>query len=430
MSQASSQIVNQFVLLARTIPHLAWTAWADGGVDFANDRWCAYTGLTQEQSMGKGWHIAIHADDLPELMAKWDEAIVGENELEGKMRIRCHDGNYRLHLVRATPIRDEYNKVIKWFGTNTDIHDFAPAVAAPKPVEERRRRAEDSEDLLAGRYRLLEKLGGGGNGNVHRGLHVQLEKTVAIKVINYNLHQDQEAVDNFKKEAKAAANINHPNIVNIIDFGIARGGIPFMVMDYIDGINLADYMAAHGPLDLGIFFEVFIQISDGLAAAHAMNIVHCDLKPGNVMIPAKEFEQNICKLVDFGFARFFSMAGDGLATGLQEREIVGSPPYMSPEQCTGEELDHRSDIYSVGCMMFEALAGRLPFEAYTVNDMLHKQVHETPVAISSYRALIPVELVSLIYQMLEKEKAARPASIQQVKKQLLQLYREYLERYF
>lgn len=430
MTQTSTQIVTQYVLLARTIPHLAWTAWADGAVDFANDRWCAYTGLTQEQSLGWGWHVAIHEDDLPELLAKWTEAIVDEKDLEGKMRIRCHDGSYRLHLVRAIPIRDDSSKVIKWFGTNTDIHDFAPTPAAPKPPEKVRRRAEDAEDLLAGRYRVLEKLGAGGNGTVHKGVHVQLEKTVAIKLIKANLNQDQEAIDNFKKEARSAASINHPNIVNITDFGITRGGEPFMVMDHIEGINLADYIAAHGALNLGLFYEVFIQISDGLAAAHAKKIIHCDLKPGNVMIPAKEFEQNICKLVDFGFARFFRTASDGTSTDLQIREIVGSPPYMSPEQCLGEELDHRSDIYSLGCMMFEALANRLPFEAYTVNDMLHKQVYETPVALSSYRALIPTELVSLIYQMLEKKKESRPASIQQVKKQLLSLYRQYLEKNF
>jgi PAS domain S-box-containing protein len=430
----TNQIVSQFVLLARTIPHLAWTAWPNGAVDFANDRWCAYTGLTQEQSKDWGWQVAIHVADLPELLMKWTQAIQQEKDLEGKMRIRCHDGSYRWHLVRAIPIRDSNNRVLKWFGTNTDIHDFsqAPSTTTSETLSADTQHQQlfasaESSELLAGRYQLLERLGYGGNGTVHKALHVQLEKIVAIKLINRRLNKDQELIESFKKEARAAASINHPNIVNITDFGITTDGEPFMVMDHIDGINLADYLGQNGFLDFGLFFEVFIQVSDGLAAAHARQIVHCDLKPGNVMIPAKEFDQNVCKVVDFGTARFFSTANGASSSSTKVLEVVGSPAFMSPEQCMGEELDHRSDIYSLGCVMYQSLTNQLPFDAPTVPAIFSKQVYEDPVSMRLHRAAISPELEQLVFQMLAKKVESRPASIQEVKKQLLKLYREFLE---
>ena len=441
---ATDEILGQYQLLAKTVPHLAWTASPDGAVDFANSRWLTYTGLSLHDTLSWGWQKAIHPDDLPGLLYKWNEAITREADLEGKMRIRSVSGDFRWHLVRAVPIRQSNDsRILKWFGTNTDIHDYHDinggvgtstlAVSTGQNLQAVREPSaifnQKESGLFAERYQLGEAIGAGGRGAVHKALHVHLDKVVAIKLINCRFNKDADLIRNFKDEARATSSINHPNVISILDFGITPDGEPFMVMDYVEGISLADYILASGRLDLKLFFEVFVQICDGLAAAHSKNIIHCDIKPANIMLSQQKETrgQNLCKLLDFGIARFFSPEDDLHLAIEQGREVVGSPQYMSPEQCTGERLDHRSDIYSLGCTMYQALAGRTLFVAPTVTSVLQKHVAEQPDRLRSLRPDIPQELDIIIMQMLKKDVQDRPASVQQIKQQLLILYRKLLQ---
>lgn len=254
---------------------------------------------------------------------------------------------------------------------------------------------------ILGRYRFRETLGEGGLGVVYSVHDLTLDRIVAIKVLKTEVNE-QLAV-RFQREAKAAARLQQCNILQVLDFGVA-GRYLYLVMEQVEGRSLADLIAESKFLEWSKAAPLFVQICDGMANAHYNGIYHRDLKPSNIMLVDGEDGETLVKIVDFGLAK--SAEGDQSLTG--EGAGIGSPPYMSPEQAEGKNVDERSDIYSMGCLMYEALAGEPPFMGITAVETILKQVSEAPVSLSEKSGRIfPSEIEDCVRTCLEKEPSRR-----------------------
>ncbi|MCA9694995.1 MAG: serine/threonine protein kinase, partial [Myxococcales bacterium] len=271
------------------------------------------------------------------------------------------------------------------------------------------------EGTTLGKYRVGRRLGAGGMGVVYVGEHELLGNQVAVKVINPELARSEGSVTRFLNEAVSAARIKHAGIVQIFDYGAdATSGSAYFVMELLDGESLAERLARVGWLDTAHALRLVAQIADTLRAAHAAGIIHRDLKPDNVFLvpdPLVPGGERI-KLLDFGIAKLF---GDGLgggASATRTGDVLGTPYYMSPEQCRGAGLvDHRADIYSLGCVLFRLVCGRVPFPGEGVGEILAAHIHVAPPAPRSLRPDIPEALEQLILQMLAKSPDERLQSM-------------------
>jgi eukaryotic-like serine/threonine-protein kinase len=259
--------------------------------------------------------------------------------------------------------------------------------------------------FVIGEYRLDAVVGRGGMGVVYSATQPVIEKRVAIKVLNAQYSADPALVRRFTDEARAVNRIRHPNIIDIFSFGQLADGRHYFVMEYLEGSTLG------ARLDKGTLARdevpVFLgQICDALDAAHAENIVHRDLKPENIWIVTPRRGRPFVKLLDFGIAKLIAAADQ---SSTQTGAVMGTPHYMSPEQCHGRAVDHRTDIYAMGVILYRFYAGRLPFEGDTFMEVLTKQVTLAPDPPSLY-ASIPPALDQLILRCLAKDPAARPQS--------------------
>lgn len=234
-----------------------------------------------------------------------------------------------------------------------------------------------SGKTLAQKYEIIELLGEGGMSVVYRARHTAIDKTVAVKILHMHLAKDDVSLRRFKQEAQASSSLTHPGIVSVHDYGESEDGMPYLVMDYIEGKALSELIKEEGPLELERFLSIMQQVSAALAHAHDTGVVHRDLKPSNIMITSAAGKEQV-KIVDFGIAKIMSQAKDGAQQLTQTGEIFGSPVYMSPEQCSGQQVDRRSDIYSMGCVMFEALSGSVPHKGATVVATIHMHMQDPP----------------------------------------------------
>lgn len=232
---------------------------------------------------------------------------------------------------------------------------------------------------IAGRYEILSLAGKGGMSAVYRARHVLTQRIVALKLMHFHLLADESAVRRFQQEAKAASRLHHINAISVLDMGITDDDQPFLTMDYLDGRSLAEEIRNCEQIPAMRCIHIFLQVCSALAHAHDQRIVHRDLKPSNVMLIQADDDPDFVKVVDFGIAKILREGGESLkltATG----DVFGSPYYMSPEQCMGNPLDARSDIYSMGCLMYEALTGRVPHEGKNVLETMYKHTNlATPV---------------------------------------------------
>lgn len=231
--------------------------------------------------------------------------------------------------------------------------------------------------VLADKYEILEVLGKGGMSVVYRARHVVMDKTLAVKVLHMDLARDEVSLRRFNQEAQASSQLSHPGIVGVYDCGKSESGMPYLVMDLVEGPNLSDVIRQEGPLKLERFLPLMQQVVAALTQAHKSGIVHRDLKPSNIMI-ASSGDHEQAKIVDFGIAKIVSQEGQNQQQLTQTGEVFGSPLYMSPEQCSGGQVDHRCDIYSLGCVMYEALSGQLPLRGNSVVETIHKHINESP----------------------------------------------------
>lgn len=254
------------------------------------------------------------------------------------------------------------------------------------------------------RYTVLGELGSGGMGTVLKATHVQLNKPVAIKVLNMELVKDRTSLSRFESEARAGGQLAHPNLVAVFDFGYTLDGEPYFVMEYVEGFSLAELVKRCGKCPSADFIFVFIQALKALNYIHRKNVIHRDIKSSNIMLQFIEGDRYV-KLIDFGIAKVLADTGVTMQQLTSTGEAVGSPLYMSPEQCKGTHVDVRADIYSLGCVMHECFAGYPPFRGGNAMQTIHMHINDSPVPLAS---LCRNEQELLIASMIHKCILKRP----------------------
>jgi eukaryotic-like serine/threonine-protein kinase len=263
--------------------------------------------------------------------------------------------------------------------------------------------------LLSNRYQTEELLGEGGMARVYRGIDRVLNRPVAIKVLSSRLATDQGFVARFRREAQAAARLNHPNVVAVYDSG-ADGDLHFIVMEYVSGPTLSDVLRREHAMPIGRVIEIGTAVCRALSFAHKEGLVHRDVKPGNIMVT----EQDEVKLTDFGIAR--ATTADTLT---QTARVLGTAAYLSPEQARGDRVDVRSDLYSLGCVLYEMVAARPPFIDDSPIAIAYKHQTEEPVAPSRHNPACPPALDAVILRALAKEPDQRYGSAEQMERDLV-----------
>ena len=255
------------------------------------------------------------------------------------------------------------------------------------------------------RYKVIEKIGVGGMADVYRGYDELLGRTVAIKILHANFASDEGFVGRFKREAQNAGRLSHPNIVNMYDVGYDQG-YHYIVMEYVEGQTLKEYIQERGKLSVDEAVKFAVAIAEGLEHAHAMGIVHCDIKPHNMLIT----KSGRLKVTDFGIAR----AMNSQNTMMYTNSVMGSAHYLSPEQASGKTIDGSTDIYSLGVVLYEMLTGRVPYEADTPIAVALKHVKDKLIPPTRYNPSIPPLLESVVMKALQKKPADRYRSVSEM----------------
>jgi len=264
------------------------------------------------------------------------------------------------------------------------------------------------EELIFGRrYKVTEKIGSGGMADVFKAVDEVLGRTVAVKVLHARYASDPNFVARFRQEAQAAANLSHPNIVNMYDWG-RDGDTYYIVMEYVKGTDLKSLVTSQGPLDPRKVAEYGAQVCSALAVAHGYDIIHRDIKPQNIVLTP----DGTIKVMDFGIARA------GNTTMTQTGSVLGTAQYISPEQAQGKPLTPASDLYSLGVTLYELATGTLPFDGDTPVAVALKQVNDEPVPPRQVRASIPPALEAVILRALRKNPADRYASASEMRDDL------------
>ena len=265
------------------------------------------------------------------------------------------------------------------------------------------------------RFLVKRQLGEGGMGVVYEAEQTAMDRKVALKVLHPHLNDDELYV-RFQREAAASSKLEHPNIITVYDFGRTENASLYIAMEFIDGKSLDDEIKQNGPLEYKRACRIGSQICSALRNAHDKNIIHRDMKPENVMLCRRGDETDFVKVLDFGIAKMMDEGGTDQQKALTKTGMVfGTPQYMSPEQVRGEKLDWRSDIYSVGIIVYEMLTGSLPFTADTPMGLLTKHLVDTPPAFATVNpnVAVPPELEALVMAALSKDAAARPQSMRE-----------------
>lgn len=269
--------------------------------------------------------------------------------------------------------------------------------------------------VLDGKYRILSRLGGGGTGEVYKAEHLSMGGFVALKMLTGEGTQAAVARARFEQEARAASELCHDCIVSVVDFGWTPNLEPYIVMNYFPGESLSDIIAKQGPLPVQQVIDIFVGVCSGLAHAHSKRILHRDLKPSNIMVSTVSGTTE-AKLIDFGGSQSLQ-SGDAV----NSCDGTGSPYYMSPEQCQGLPLDERSDVFSLGCSIYEALVGKPPFAGENVMATIYKRVHENAPRLSDNPGgrVFPARLEKIIARTLERRPEARFRSAEELRAALL-----------
>jgi serine/threonine protein kinase len=261
---------------------------------------------------------------------------------------------------------------------------------------------------LADKYAIKERLGTGGMCDVYLATHTVMGKQVAVKVLKPALAADSTIAQRFEQEARAASRIHHPHAINVMDYGIGQGNIPFIVMEFVRGVTLGELLRREGALSVERAANILRQACGALDAAHSVGVVHRDIKPDNIII-AEYDGSDWVEVVDFGVAKVQEDVNRRInLTGADI--IVGTPRYMSPEQCEEKPVDARSDIYSLGIVLYEMLSGEAPFKGDSSTRLLVAHAHEPPEPLSDKRPDLSPELAAVVMSALEKDPSRRPQS--------------------
>jgi eukaryotic-like serine/threonine-protein kinase len=263
-----------------------------------------------------------------------------------------------------------------------------------------------SGDLLDGKYRLVRRLGEGSAAEAWEAENVLLERTVAIKILHAHLSTESATRARFLAEARAAARIAHPNVVDVFDIGVSSEGSPFIVMELCDGETLSTVIDGRGAMGVSYAVDLMMQVLAALHAAHGLGIVHRDLKPENLIVVHPRPDQPIVKVLDFGIAQ--GVFGETAALAEEGGFVFGTPEYMPPEQARGESVDARADIYAAGAILYELLTGVVPFAGSSTSETLALMLTRAPMPPSKLVPAIPAALDTVVLAALAKTPAKRP----------------------
>lgn len=273
--------------------------------------------------------------------------------------------------------------------------------------------------LFADHYEIISVLGKGGMSVVYKARYTPLDQLVAVKIMQTHMTANPATYQRLAQEAKLSSSLNHPNIVRILRMHISDDGFPFLVAELLSGRTISSVIREDGAFDEKRFERVFMQVLDALEHAHSRGVIHRDIKPSNIMLVDEDGQSDVVKIVDFGISKMLtdSAAVTQGVTQTPSGNIFGSPPYMSPEQCTGGRTDARTDIYALACVMYEALTGEPAFSGDTALDTMYHQVHDMPrtfTEVAPERTISP-HLEAAIFAALRKDKADRPQKVQELR---------------
>lgn len=279
--------------------------------------------------------------------------------------------------------------------------------AAPICPFDKTRLARIGEELAPGtvldnRFVIVEAVSGGAMGRIYKAHHKLMRRHVAIKTILPHLVASGAALKRFQQEAQALSALSHPNILSIFDFFIAEDGQPYLVMNYLEGTNLEKIRTDDGAMSPARAVHIFAQCCDGLAAAHERDIIHRDIKPSNIMLTKIGKDPDFVKIIDFGIAKLPPESGEPLEQLTATGDVFGTPQYMSPEQCRAQKPDARSDVYSLGCVMYASLTGKPPFSADDPMQCMLKHIEEKPAAFTADLG-IPEALQAVVMKAMSKK---------------------------
>lgn len=305
---------------------------------------------------------------------------------------------------------------------NQDQESTIASGDAPKPDAWVPAKAEDQliGQTIADRYQVLSHIGKGGMSNVFKARDLTTNNVVALKTILPHLLEQENNRKRFQREGLSAMSLKHPNIAEVYSCDVTSQGLPFIAMEYLEGSSLSDVIAKEGRLPYERAMPIFQQIAEALGHAHAHGVVHRDLKPSNIILRDHDGKRDVVGIVDFGLAKLLPQADVQASTLTETGDVFGSPPYMSPEQCRGDKVDTRSDIYSFGCLMFEVLTGRPPLvgESALTTIMQHLNRVPPPMAEVCPSTSIPPTLEAIVFKSLSKDPASRQQTMSEVCDQL------------
>lgn len=274
--------------------------------------------------------------------------------------------------------------------------------------------------IFADRYQIIESVGRGGMSVVYRAQHKYIERIVAIKLLHHHLVEDKNSVKRFQREARAASSLTHQNIISVYDFGVSADGDAFIVMDYLEGRALDAMLDQGGPLPEHEAIDIIRQVCKGLIHAHKKGIIHRDLKPANLMLTVDEDNSVLVKIVDFGIAKVQGTEDRASQHLTRTGQVFGSPLYMCPEQWSGQSADARSDIYSLGCLMYELLLGAPPFCGKDAIETMSMHLDESPLSFKEFNPEVTVsdQMEALVLRCLEKKPGKRFQSVTELLQEL------------
>jgi serine/threonine protein kinase len=281
-----------------------------------------------------------------------------------------------------------------------------------------------NEELFVGsrfadRYQILSVVGRGSMGVVYKARHELMGRLVAIKMLRGQLQVDEKSIKRFEREARAASRLDHPNVITVHDFGLTEHRQPYLVMDYVSGVTLYEIQRREKVMAAERAVHIFMQVCDALHHAHFHGVIHRDLKPSNIMVMQKDEDPNFVKVFDLGIAKIAWGEEEGITEGealTGTGEVCGSPVYLSPEQCKHDPIDHRTDIYSLGVVMYELLTGVPPLMGETVYDTIYLHVHEEAPRFAEVTDIpLPSRLEKIILKTLAKNPDERHQSMQELK---------------